>query len=185
MEEKRPERTYSRLWQLATVLFVGMFLPVTVLLFMTPNSWYSAEGYEDLGVIEFVAAKVQVRGKGAYNHYVVYEALDGSGLNFREGKLSQLEANRVVQNKEHTRRHVYHVVEAPNFILSMTRNAGYHFLQEGKEPQSREELQSALDRARKTAVLGRRIGLCYSAGYVLVTLHRRAVNKREKAIAEG
>ena len=173
MKAKKKERVYSKKEMLAITFLIGLFLPMTVLLFMVPGSWYSAEGYEDLGVIEFEAYKCQTRGKGVDKHYVYYEAVDGSGLRVREGRMSQREAQRAVENKEHVRRQVYRAYDKPNFILGMVRNAGCHYFQEGEEPQSQEEFQRGLDQARKLALAGQSAGLCYIGVFGAVMLYRR------------
>ena len=175
---KKAGRTYSIPFQVATAVFILLFLPLMALL-STPASWYSADEYEDLGVIQFVAVKSQKRGKSGFNYYVFYEALDSRKFGFWERTSSSFSAHKAVENQEHTLRHVYRALERPNFILALTRkNAGYQFLREDQEPQTRQELQNTLDRAEKTAVLGRNIALCYEAGYLAVLLIMRRKQKR-------
>ena len=170
-KEQKKERVYSKKELLAIFFLIGLFLPLTVLLSLVPNSWYQVEGYEDLGVVEFVAVEHKNHNK---RHYVYYEAADGSGLNFREKVLTSTEARRIVEEEERVRRHVYLAREEPRFVLALVRNAGQLFLEEGEE----ENLQHKLDGARKTARLARGVGLCYIGVYAGVVLYRR---KRRRA----
>ena len=107
-------------------------------------------------------------------HYVYYEAADGSGLGFWEKVLTSKEARRIAEAGERVRRHVYLACEKPGLVLSLVRNAGQLFLEEGEE----EHLQRKLDGARKISLLARGVGLCYIGAYAGVTLYRR---KRRRA----
>ncbi|MCI9557326.1 hypothetical protein AALA82_14040 [Oscillospiraceae bacterium 50-16] len=169
--ETKKERVYSKKEQLAIFFLIGLFLPLTVLLFLVPGSWYQVEGYEDLGVVEFVAVESKNHNK---KHYVYYEAADGSGLGFWEKVLTSMEARRIAEAGERVRRHVYLACEKPGLVLSLVRNAGQLFLEEGEE----EHLQRKLDGARKISLLARGVGLCYIGAYAGVTLYRR---KRRRA----
>lgn len=179
MKEKKKERVYSKKEILAIFFLIGLFLPLTILLFMIPNSWYSAEGYEDLGIMEFEAVRYEGRGSRHVKHYVIYQALDGSGITLRERVFFVIDAQRAVDNREHIMRHVYRAYDAPNFILRKVRGAGYQIFQEGKEPQSWEEFQSGLDRTRKITLIGKSAGLCYIGAFGAVVLLKRRKRAQE------
>ena len=85
-----------------------------------------------------------------------------------------MEARRIAEAGERVRRHVYLACEKPGLVLSLVRNAGQLFLEEGEE----EHLQRKLDGARKISLLARGVGLCYIGAYAGVTLYRR---KRRRA----
>lgn len=178
-QQSHSERKIPRRWQLATFFLIGLFLPLTVLLSMIPGSWYRAEGYEDLGVMEFEAVRHEGRGSNHVKYYVIYQALDSSGITVRERVYFVTDAREAVENKEHITRHVYRAYDAPNFILRRVRNAGYQFFQEGKEPESLEAFQKGLDGARKIAFVGQSVGLCYIAGFTALLLRRRAIQKQD------
>ena len=171
MGSRRKERVYSKGELLAIFFLLGLFLPLTVLLSMVPGSWYRAEGYEDLGVLEFVAVEQKNHNK---KHYVYFEAADGSGLRFREYIFSSTQAKRMVEAGERVRRHVYLACEEPRLVLALVRNAGQLFLEEGEE----ENLQQGLDRARTLSLLARGVGLCYIGAYVGAVFFRRKFLKR-------
>lgn len=179
MKEKKKERVYSKREMLAIFFLIGLFLPLTILLFMIPNSWYSAKGYEDLGIMEFEAVRHEGRGSNHVKHYVIYEALDGSGITLRERVHFVIDAQRAVDNGEHIMRHVYRAYDAPNFILRRVRGAGYQIFPVGREPQSWEEFQSGLDRLRRITAVTQGIGLCYIGVYGAVTLRRRRRRARQ------
>lgn len=151
------------------LLLVFVALPVTVLLFMIPSSWYRADGYADLGEVDFVASEVDQRTRRyrADERGIVYRATDGSGLSFRETGPRHL-ARAAVEAQQHVRRRVYIARQKPNAILRLFRfTAGRLFLPPG------ENLQDHLNAARRIAAAGRAGGLGYMALYTAAGLRRR------------
>ena len=180
MEEKKEERVYSKKEIFAIFFLIGLFLPLTVLLSMIPGSWYRAEGYEDLGIMEFEAVRHEGHGsKNHVKHYVIYQALDGSGITLRERVPFVTEAQETVDSREHITRHIYRAYDAPNFILRRVQGAGYQIFPMGKEPQSREEFQRGLDRLRIITAAAQGVGLCYIGAYGIWVLRRRMKRSAE------
>ena len=85
-------------------LLVGVFLPLTILLFMVPGSWYRAEGYEDLGLLTFVAKDEVTRNK---KHYIIYQTNAEGGFRFLEKVPMLYTAKEAVENHQTVQRHVY------------------------------------------------------------------------------
>ena len=63
MERQKTGKKSGRMFRLQTALLLFMVLPATALTLMVPSSWYSVEGYENLGIMEFEAYKWKSQGK--------------------------------------------------------------------------------------------------------------------------
>ena len=157
-------------------LLVGVFLPLTILLFMVPGSWYRAEGYEDLGLLTFVAKDEVTRNK---KHYIIYQTNAEGGFRFLEKVPMLYTAKEAVENHQTVQRHVYRAWTRPNPILGLIYNAGTFFLERG------EDLQSQLNLFRNLSLLVRGVGLCYIGGYAFLFYRHRVKKTRPPAGKAG
>ena len=145
---------------LMALLFYGVSLPLAVFLSLMPDSWFSADGYEDLGEREFVASQVssRVSRHQRMRRKVIFRATDGSGLEFKIEYPHRIDAQRAVESRETIRRHMYAVLEKPPFRFFF-HQFETQFLPPGAD------LQSRLDAFRTEVTFTRRISLVYSAAY--------------------
>ena len=151
------------------VLFFFFVLPLLLLFLLIPSSWYLAEGYADLGVVDFVASEADTRiyRHDPFGHGVIYRATDGSGLSFREADTRYF-VHAAVETRQHVRRHVYISHKRPQGILKLFRlTTGQIFLPVG------EDLQSYLNVRRRVRIGVCGVGVCYTAVYGAVAVCRR------------
>jgi hypothetical protein len=155
------------------ILFFFLVLPIILLLLLIPASWYEAESYADLGVVDFVASEVamRVRQHEINDHDIIYRATDGSGLSFLEAATRQ-SARAAVREQRHVQRHVYISHQKPAGVLRLFRlTTGQVFL------PVEEDLQDYLDTGRRitaaTYVVGFGYTVVYLSGVVLCRRKRR------------
>ena len=175
MWRSRKEKTLTTPQMLALFLLIGLFIPLTVILSLVPSSWYTLEGYEDLGIVEFQASEVPLRvpsrhgGKG--DRYVVYRALDNSGLSFKR-IYSRLTAERKVAEGERIFCRVLTVREKRFFL----RKWETQFLDPEADSAA---LQAHLDLCRTLSRTTQVFGACYIGLYAAAALRRRKLRQAE------
>ena len=166
----------SILADLPHVLFFFLVLPVILLLLLIPASWYEAEGYADLGVVDFVASEVamRVRQHEINDHDIIYRATDGSGLSFLEAATRQ-SARAAVREQRHVQRHVYISHQKPTGVLRLFRlTTGQVFLPVG------EDLQDYLNTGRWITAAAYVAGFGYTVVYLSGVVLRRRKRREER-----
>lgn len=162
----------SILADLPHVLFFFLVLPLLLLLLLIPASWYEAEGYADLGVVDFAASEVamRVRQNEVNDHDIIYRATDGSGLSFLEAATRQ-SARAAVREQQHVQRHVYISHQKPTGVLRLFRlTTGQIFLPVEKD------LQDYLNTGRRITAAAYVAGFGYTVVYlsgVVLSWHKR------------
>lgn len=178
--QKKPKRRFKALRNMAAVSFYVGFLPLAVFLSVIPNSWFSAEGYEDLGEKVFIASQVSNRVSRSQHsrRNVIYRAVDGSGLEFKLEYVHRFDAYDAVENGDTVCRHVYDVTEKPVLLGFFLRKFEMQFV-----PLDRG-LQDYLEGFHREVTIARWLSWIYNAGYVVYVgagFLRRRAGKRAQA----